>query len=402
MMKKMCVEKMLSQLTGDMYEFYQWLKSKCSGVDGVDVTYGKTHWNGSEDVCMAFQLKYHWENELDKRKDPGIHKIISIMEYIAKKFNWDIDIKWFNLYRSATDEVLIIKIVNRKENLTTEVKSKMKKLNITKEAFEKSKYFKNKYGELEYVSESGKVFKTDKGKILMFVKESSERMSYEDLLMKFEEIQDKIGEDAALDTEVYFTYDPLDEETQEYIDKKGYTPFITWYSLQSAYGNNICWPSGAYEGSKHSKHMSASTVWELCRFFKKNLKKFSGYKVIGAFSGYDKIKDIKHENGRVVVVFGKSNENDDVNESTKKFGKKFFSKEGTESNPRFKCMEGYNPEYDDDILEFREDVINALKKCYDDKYLVEPDIYGKTINVTYPDIGIDFQLAISAHDDVEM
>ena len=48
----------------------------------------------------------------------------------------------------------------------------MKKLNITKEQFEKSKYFKNKYGKLEYVSESGKVFKTNKGKILKF-KESS-------------------------------------------------------------------------------------------------------------------------------------------------------------------------------------------------------------------------------------
>lgn len=49
----------------------------------------------------------------------------------------------------------------------------MKKLNITKEAFEKSNYFKNKYGELEYVSESGKVFKTSKGKLIKF-KESSE------------------------------------------------------------------------------------------------------------------------------------------------------------------------------------------------------------------------------------
>ena len=213
----------------------------------------------------------------------------------------------------------------------------MKKLNITKEAFEKSNYFKNKYGKLEYVSESGKVFKTDKGRILMF-KESSERMSYEDLLKKFEEIQNKIGEDAALDTEVYWTYDPLDEDEQEYIEKKGYTPFITWYSLQSAYGNNICWPSGAYEGSKHCKLRPAATVWELCRFFKKNLKKFSGYKVIGALSGYDKIKDIKQENGRVIVVIGKSNENDNVNESTKRFSKK-FAKEGTESNPRFKCME---------------------------------------------------------------
>ena len=50
----------------------------------------------------------------------------------------------------------------------------MKKLSITKESFEKSKYFTNKYGKLEYVSESGKVFKTSKGKMLKF-KESDER-----------------------------------------------------------------------------------------------------------------------------------------------------------------------------------------------------------------------------------
>lgn len=43
----------------------------------------------------------------------------------------------------------------------------MKKLNITKERFEKSRYFTKKYGKLEYVSESGRLFKTDKGKILM-------------------------------------------------------------------------------------------------------------------------------------------------------------------------------------------------------------------------------------------
>lgn len=56
----------------------------------------------------------------------------------------------------------------------------MKRLNITKEQFEKSRYFKNKYGKLEYVSESGKAFKTSKGNVLMFkesdskfVKESS-------------------------------------------------------------------------------------------------------------------------------------------------------------------------------------------------------------------------------------
>ena len=48
----------------------------------------------------------------------------------------------------------------------------MKKLNITKERFEKSRYFTKKYGKLEYVSESGRFFKTDKGRVLTF-KESS-------------------------------------------------------------------------------------------------------------------------------------------------------------------------------------------------------------------------------------
>ena len=52
----------------------------------------------------------------------------------------------------------------------------MKKLNITKEQFEKSRYFKNKYGKLEYVSESGNVFKTNKGKVLMF-KESGRKFN---------------------------------------------------------------------------------------------------------------------------------------------------------------------------------------------------------------------------------
>ena len=47
-------------------------------------------------------------------------------------------------------------------------RTKMKKLNVTKERFEKSRYFTNKYGKLEYVSESGKLFKTDKGNVLKF------------------------------------------------------------------------------------------------------------------------------------------------------------------------------------------------------------------------------------------
>ena len=66
----------------------------------------------------------------------------------------------------------------------------MKKLNITKEQFEKSRYFKDKYGKLEYVSESGKVFKTSKGKLLKF-KESFTDMN---------DLQDNLA--IALNTEI--------------------------------------------------------------------------------------------------------------------------------------------------------------------------------------------------------
>ena len=48
----------------------------------------------------------------------------------------------------------------------------MKKLNITKKKFSESKYFQTKYGKLKYVSESGKFYKTDKGHVLKFAKES--------------------------------------------------------------------------------------------------------------------------------------------------------------------------------------------------------------------------------------
>ena len=42
----------------------------------------------------------------------------------------------------------------------------MKKLNITKKQYSESKYLQKKYGKLEYVSESGKVFKTSKGHLI--------------------------------------------------------------------------------------------------------------------------------------------------------------------------------------------------------------------------------------------
>lgn len=76
----------------------------------------------------------------------------------------------------------------------------MKKLNITKEAFNKSKYFQDKYGKLEYVSESGKIYKTSKGQVIKFVKESSDllpaepKMKISELISRLQEIMDKEGD----------------------------------------------------------------------------------------------------------------------------------------------------------------------------------------------------------------
>ena len=75
----------------------------------------------------------------------------------------------------------------------------MKKLNITKERYEKSRYFNKKYGKLEYVSESGKLFKTNKGKVLTFVKES----------MSNEKPKFKIGQRVDLSPLIYHS---LEEE----------------------------------------------------------------------------------------------------------------------------------------------------------------------------------------------
>ena len=97
----------------------------------------------------------------------------------------------------------------------------MKKLSITKEAFEKSKYFTGKYGKLEYVSESGKLFKTDKGKILMF-KEYTD--GYEGLSAR--ELCASIG--------APYHDDPL-YGTQGYC---GQEPDVDWEADRKEYKNN--------------------------------------------------------------------------------------------------------------------------------------------------------------------
>lgn len=87
-----------------------------------------------------------------------------------------------------------------------ERKNKMNKLNISKERFEKSRYFQRKYGKLEYVSESGNMYKTNKGKVLMF-KESSSRYGLNDVKTDgdvFRAIEEICSSDG-MDSESIFT-----------------------------------------------------------------------------------------------------------------------------------------------------------------------------------------------------
>ena len=92
----------------------------------------------------------------------------------------------------------------------------MKKLNITKEAYDKSKYFTRKYGKLEYVSESGKIYKTDKGKILKFNENAFGGYTpdeLEDELQKYEKEQD--GIDASKKSKPQKSVDVVKPEIKE-------------------------------------------------------------------------------------------------------------------------------------------------------------------------------------------
>ena len=94
----------------------------------------------------------------------------------------------------------------------------MKKLNITKEHFEKSRYFTRKYGTLEYVSESGKVYKTSKGNLIKF---NEDRLDY--LWERVDELKDRA--ERTLDNEFQgwrdlasFDFDLVDSNTEPGID----------------------------------------------------------------------------------------------------------------------------------------------------------------------------------------
>ena len=66
----------------------------------------------------------------------------------------------------------------------------MKKLNITKKQYDESKYFNNKYGKLKYVSESGNVYKTDKG-VVISLESSNKSDTVKEDIDEVEDIADK-------------------------------------------------------------------------------------------------------------------------------------------------------------------------------------------------------------------
>lgn len=103
-------------------------------------------------------------------------KIAGLIEYDRKNNEYHITEEGIDVLKNSYLNDMERIATGRKSFESTKRQPKIKRLNITKESFEKSNYFKNKYGKLEYVSESGKLFKTNKGKILMF--KESERPKF--------------------------------------------------------------------------------------------------------------------------------------------------------------------------------------------------------------------------------
>ena len=85
--------------------------------------------------------------------------------------------KWMKMYMNDEYiEEVMDKFESFADGITDEypdeVDESARKLNITKKQYNESRYFQKKYGTLKYVSESGNIYKTSKGRILKFMKES--------------------------------------------------------------------------------------------------------------------------------------------------------------------------------------------------------------------------------------
>lgn len=167
----------------------------------------------------------------------------------------------------------------------------MKKLSITKESFEKSKYFTNKYGKLEYVSESGKLFKTEKGKILKF-KESSD----DDLYDFYEWLKSNTELDSGIHVKFH------DNE-----DGSG--------SIEMIFTDRYQWADDVEEGNLPKSEDAGIKEW-IALFERKAAK-----------NGWELDTDEDEDEDEFYLILSPSSE---YQESAKKFGKK-FTKENVEA-----------------------------------------------------------------------
>lgn len=112
----------------------------------------------------------------------------------------------------------------------------MKKLNVTRKHFNESKYFQEKYGKLQFVSESGKLFKTDKGQILKF-KESFNKDDF-NILPKREQPKFDIGEYVKLNRNFFYRHvdiEKLKPNGWEVEDVKEISGGFKYYVVNSDY-----------------------------------------------------------------------------------------------------------------------------------------------------------------------
>ena len=129
----------------------------------------------------------------------------------------------------------------------------MKKLNITKEQFNRSRYFKNKYGKLEYVSESGKLFKTSKGKLLKFKEARMPRKAKPKMESFFVAGVNCVEDDTGEAQRFWFYEDALDwiqselvtEETQADEVASGNTEFSVKNVISELKRNGTAWCDSA-------------------------------------------------------------------------------------------------------------------------------------------------------------
>lgn len=158
---------------GDVVRYNDWVYT----IDEVSFHHGEWHYDISDDESQEY-ISGVPESELEKvvkEKPTSRRKFKKGEKVMFDGYDYVVDDASFHhgewRYTISNDEIQEWKTGISEDELskmTFREANTMKKLNITKEAFEKSQYFKNKYGNLEYVSESGKLFKTSKGKLLKF------------------------------------------------------------------------------------------------------------------------------------------------------------------------------------------------------------------------------------------